>query len=140
MIDQALLLEQLIQHEGLRLLPYVDSVGKLTIGIGRNLTDKGISRVEAMVLCANDISECELDLQTFYWFTVLSPVRQRALLDMRFNVGPGGFRGFHNMLAALARHDYPTAARELLNSKMAQQTGARAVHLAQMIHSNTVPA
>ena len=47
--------DQLIIDEGLRLRPYRDSVGKLTIGVGRNLDDVGISNDEAMVLLDHDI-------------------------------------------------------------------------------------
>ena len=43
------------KHEGLRLFPYADTVGKLTIGFGRNLTDIGISRDEADALLTNDL-------------------------------------------------------------------------------------
>ena len=42
------LAEQLKVHEGLRLKPYKDTVGKWTIGIGRNLEDKGITEQEAL--------------------------------------------------------------------------------------------
>ena len=37
------------EHEGRRLKPYTDTVGKLTIGYGRNLTDVGISDEEARI-------------------------------------------------------------------------------------------
>ena len=47
--------EQLVRHEGLRLKPYRCTAGKLTIGIGRNLDDCGISKTEAYVLLENDI-------------------------------------------------------------------------------------
>ena len=47
--------EQLILHEGLRLKPYRDTVGKLTIGVGRNLDDVGITRAEAF-FCWRTIS------------------------------------------------------------------------------------
>jgi lysozyme len=54
--------EQLVRHEGLRLKPYRCTAGKLTIGIGRNLDDKGISQTEAYVLLDNDIQNCEKQL------------------------------------------------------------------------------
>ena len=44
--------EQLLLHEGLRLKPYRCTSNKLTIGVGRNLEDKGISKEEAMRLLA----------------------------------------------------------------------------------------
>jgi hypothetical protein len=31
-----------VQHEEFRNFPYIDSVGKITIGIGFNLSDRGI--------------------------------------------------------------------------------------------------
>ena len=46
--------EQLLRHEGLRLKPYRCTAGKLTIGIGRNLDDCGISQKEAYALLDND--------------------------------------------------------------------------------------
>lgn len=49
--------DMLIRHEGLKLKPYRDTVGKLTIGAGRNLNDLGISEREAMFLLDNDIME-----------------------------------------------------------------------------------
>ena len=39
--------EQLMIDEGFRSKPYSDTVGKLTIGYGRNLDDVGITRNEA---------------------------------------------------------------------------------------------
>ena len=43
------------KHEGLRLYPYNCSEGKLTLGIGRNLDDRGITEEEALYLLNNDI-------------------------------------------------------------------------------------
>ncbi len=44
--------QMLIRHEGLRRKPYRDTVGKLTIGAGRNLDDVGITREEALASSA----------------------------------------------------------------------------------------
>lgn len=44
--DMAMLLSELSRDEGRRLKPYLDTVGKTTIGVGRNLTDVGISEDE----------------------------------------------------------------------------------------------
>ena len=40
------LMEKLVAHEGLRLQVYKDTLGIDTIGIGRNLQDRGISKEE----------------------------------------------------------------------------------------------
>jgi lysozyme len=56
------LIEQLRRDEGVRLHPYTDTVGKLTIGVGRNLADMGISDAEATVLLQNDIDRTTVEL------------------------------------------------------------------------------
>lgn len=119
--DRLLLVDQLVRHEGLRLKPYVDTVGKLTIGVGRNITDVGISRDEAFTLLEHDIDHAIADCRTFPWFLLLDAVRQRAIVDLRFNLGPTRFRTFKKLLAAMAQHSYVVAAAELRESKWASQ-------------------
>lgn len=125
--------EQLIEHEGLRLRPYRCPAGKLTIGVGRNLDDAGISEAEARQLLQHDIAACRADLETFAWWARLTSRQQDALIDMRFNLGPRGFRKFGRMLAALAAGDDQAAAREMRASRWASQVGARARRLAAMV-------
>lgn len=127
------LVDLLIRHEGLRLFPYVDSVGKTTIGAGRNLTDNGITNHEAMLLLDHDLDEAMFDCDTFRWFRFLDPVRQRAVVDLRFNVGPSRFRGFRKMIAALEVGNFDVAVAEMLDSKWARQVGRRADELAVMV-------
>lgn len=117
---RAALRSDLIRDEGLRLKPYRCTAGKLTLGVGRNLDDVGISEAEAICLLDNDISACQTDLHTFDWFTSLDAPRQRALLNMRFQLGPAGFRGFTKMLHALAGRDLRRAVAEARDSKWAR--------------------
>lgn len=120
--ERTALRDQLRRHEGLRLKPYRCTTNKLTIGIGRNLDDKGITPAEAIILCDHDIDECLGDLKSFpAWFEKLDPVRKRAILDFRFNVGPGTFRKFKATIAALERGDFDTAAAALEKSLWAKQ-------------------
>lgn len=119
--DFAALRADLMQDEGLRLRPYTDTVGKLTIGVGRNLTDVGITAAEAMTLLDHDIDACLTDLRSFGWFNALDAVRQRALINLRFNLGAAKLRAFRNMLDAFEQRDYPRAAKELLLSAWADQ-------------------
>ncbi len=128
------LIRLLITHEGLRLKPYRDTRGKLTIGVGRNLDDVGITEEEALYLLKNDIKRV-LDFlkeRLPYW-NGLTETRKMALVDMCFNLGPGGFLSFKRMLAALERGDYEQAAREMLDSRWARQVGRRAEELAEMM-------
>lgn len=137
--QQHLLEGELIADEGLRLKPYVDSVGKLTIGIGRNLTDRGITATEAMFLFRNDIALTEQELAAFTWFQRLTPERQRAIFNMAFNLGAPKLHEFKRMIAAIEARQYEAAAAEMLASKWAGQVGGRARRLADlMIHDPAV--
>ncbi|HAS88263.1 MAG TPA: lysozyme [Desulfovibrio sp.] len=123
--------EQLIKHEGLKLTPYRCTAGKLTIGVGRNLEDNGITQSEAMTLLNNDILACENQLYVSEpWISQLSDPRRAVLLNMCFNLGFHGLRKFKKMLAACEIGDYERAAAEMLDSKWAHQVGMRADDLA----------
>jgi lysozyme len=120
-------------HEGLRLEPYLCTSRKITIGYGRNLDDKGISHDEAELMLSHDIMDCLTDLRRFEYWIDLTPRRQAALIDLRFCVGPAGYRQFVKMAEALKVRDYGAAADQILDSKFAKQTGRRAIDLAQMM-------
>ncbi len=125
----------LARHEGLRLRAYVDTVGKVTIGYGRNLTDVGISATTADDLLDEDIARTFNALaDQFGWFGSLDAVRQRALIDMAF-MGPAKLLEFRDMIAALARGNYDAAAAAMLDSLWARQVKGRATELAEMIRT-----
>ncbi len=127
--------EQLVRHEGLRLKPYRCTADKLTIGIGRNLDDCGISQTEAYVLLENDIQNCEKKLldEIPEIYNPLDEVRKSVLLNMCFNLGIGGLLGFNNTLAFIAAGDWERAANGMLASKWAKQVGRRAIELSEMM-------
>lgn len=129
------LTKQLIIDEGMRLKPYRDTVGKLTIGVGRNLDDNGISEDEALVMLKNDIDQAFDELSQFDWFNSLKPVKQDALVNMCFNLGLPRLLSFKRMIAALESGDYQTAADEALDSKWAVQVGERANRIAEVIRN-----
>ncbi len=125
---------ELTRDEGLRLKPYRDTVGKLTIGIGRNLDDVGISQDEAMHLLDNDIARTTAALdKAIPWWRSLNDVRQRVVVNMAFNLGVAGLLGFKNTLAAMKAGRYADAAEGMLASKWATQVGERAKRLAAMM-------
>lgn len=113
------------KHESYREFPYRCTAGHLTIGIGRNLDTNGIDLEEARYLLDRDIARCHADLCSFPWYEPLDRIRRRALLDMRFQLGPRGFRGFKKMIAALERNDFEYASTEALDSKWARQDSPR---------------
>lgn len=126
--------DQLLRDEGMRLRPYRDAVGKLTIGIGRNLDDVGISEDEACLLRSNDIKKASAGLLVVLpWAENLDPVRFGALLNMCFNLGLTKLLKFKQFLASLEAGDWKMAKLNMLNSAWASQVGDRAVRLAKQI-------
>jgi lysozyme len=133
-MNRAQLKVELVRDEGLRLKPYRCTAGKLTIGVGRNLEDRGISESEAAVLLENDIRQVEADLERrLPFFRSLTDARQRVLVNMGFNLGVPGLLKFENTLKLIEAGKYADAAAAMLDSKWAKQVGARAARLSQMM-------
>lgn len=120
-------------HEGYESHPYEDTVGKLTIGYGRNLEDNGISQAEGDFLFDNDFARCEKELAPFPWYVNQPQNIQYALMNMCFNLGIARLLGFKKMIMALTAKDYTKAALEALDSKWANQVGDRARDIAIMM-------
>lgn len=138
MPDRQKMIQQLRLHEGERLKPYRCTAGKLTIGVGRNLEDRGITAEESAYLLNNDIEREWKALKTALpWVTGLNDVRQRVLLDMAFNLGIDGLLQFKNTLATVQRGDYERAASMMLDSLWARQVKGRATRLAEMMKTGT---
>lgn len=133
------LMTMLHEEEGYRQFPYVCTAGYLTVGIGRNLHTRGITIEEAKILVSNDIEYFAdklargLPMMQYTFFADLDEVRKTVLIDMCFNLGVAGLYKFENMFKALERKDYDSAAKEMLDSKWAQQVKGRAIKLAQMM-------
>lgn len=139
-VDRTAMTRQLRLHEGERLKPYRCTAGKLTIGVGRNLEDRGITAQESAMLLANDIAREEAELmRALPWVGQLDDVRQRVLLDMSFNLGLAGLLGFKNTLAAIQAGDYQRGATMMLDSKWARQVGGRAERLSRMMATGKDP-
>lgn len=135
-MDKKRLYEQLELHEGKKNKPYKDTVGKLTIGIGRNLTDRGITEEEIVFLFGTDVALVEKDLdRNLKWWREMSEVRQRVLADMCFNLGITKLLAFKNTLEAMRTGRYNDAASGMLNSLWAKQVKGRAVRLANMMRT-----
>lgn len=118
------------KHEGLSLNIYRDSVDKITVGVGRNLSDNGISSEEADFLLDNDIQRCIKELLPFSWYLDQPQSVKNALVNMCFNLGITRLLKFKRMIAALEVNDYERAATEALDSRWAKQVGARALDVA----------
>lgn len=137
---RAAMIHQLTLHEGMRKFPYKCTSGKLTIGIGRNLDDRGITEAEAAHLLSNDIDDFQARLtREIPWMVGLDAVRQRVLLDMAFNLGVPGLLKFKRTLAAIRGKEYDRAAAMMLDSRWATQVGMRAERLSHMMATGHIP-
>ena len=150
-------IEELIKHEGLKLQVYKDTLGIDTIGIGRNLEDRGISKEEldaldiptidhiyeygiteadAVYLATNDVQIVEEELLRAHpCVDRLDSVRQLILMDMAFNMGVPRLCKFKKMWNAIHEEDFQSAAKEMLDSRWANQVKLRAVKLANAMHN-----
>lgn len=131
----------LIDDEGLKLKPYRDSVHqKLTIGVGRNLDDVGISREEAMFLFRNDRDRAKDAVRNrLPWTEFHDPVRRAVLISMAFQMGINSLLDFKLTLKAVEARRYEDAAEHMLDSRWAKQTPARARRLAEMMRTGEWP-
>ena len=152
-----LFLDKLIHHEGMVLTVYEDSLGIETIGIGRNLKDRGITKEEleymdipsmdviyehgiteadARYLAMNDIRIVENELCRVHpCVEDLDSVRQLILMDMAYNMGVPRLCKFKNMWAAIYDGNYEIASIEMMDSRWAKQVGSRAVKLSDAMKS-----
>jgi lysozyme len=127
---------QLIVDEAKRNRIYIDTVGKVTGGVGRNLTDRGFSDDEIDLMLKNDIAIVvrELDIN-LPWWRLMSEARQNVLANMCFNLGIKRLLAFKNTLAAMLVGRYDDAADGMLASLWANQVGDRARRLALVMRT-----
>ena len=135
-MDLDRLISQLKVHEGVRDKVYLDTEGIETIGVGRNLKDKGLSEDEIDYLLQNDISEFKSGVQdTWSWWDNLDDVRQRVVVDMAFNMGVPRLCKFKKMWSAIEEQRFDIASMEMMDSRWARQVGRRAVILSDAMKS-----
>jgi lysozyme len=128
--------DQLLRDEGVRLKVYQDSEGVPTIGVGRNLRDRGISLTEAEMLLDNDIAAVRAEvLANIPWSRGMDEVRRAVLENMCFNLGLKGLLGFTKTLAAMEDGNWYVAAAHMMESRWAKQVGIRAERLSEQLRS-----
>jgi len=129
------LIKQLKKHEGVELKPYKCTSNKLTIGIGRNLEDVGISDHEAEYLLMNDLDTYMTAAKTYDWYNGLNDARKAVIVNMLFNMGQTNFNKFLKMKQALDMGDHAEAAKQMLDSKWAKQVKGRSEELAAQMET-----
>lgn len=134
------LTEQLRRDEGTVPHAYQDSLGYWTIGVGRLIDARkggGLSPDEIDYLLNNDIEEkTAYVLTAFPWASKLSEPRLAVLINMAFQMGIHGLLQFKRMLGSVEDGQYGEAAVEMLDSKWAKQTPARAMRLAVQMETD----
>lgn len=145
--DRAKLVAELERDEGIRGDAYDDATGKtvtkgsvvignLTIGIGHNLSFRPLSQPEIDYIFNNDLASVETDLtMNLPWWRTLDDVRQRALINLCFNLGINGLLCFKNTLQAIKAGNWPLAAIGLRGSLADHQEPARIERIAKMMES-----
>lgn len=120
------------QEEGWRDTPYYDHLGYPTVGYGFNLHMPKNAPLPGFVLpkAAGDAwlqsfidairSQLEEELS---W---MNEDRQSIIISMAYQMGIKGVLGFGNMWSAIRRQDWDSASDEMLDSRWARQTPARA--------------
>jgi len=131
---------QLTIDEGRKKRIYVDTMNKITAGVGRNLTDRDFSDDEIDLMLTNDIElvERQLDIELPWWRS-MNEARQTVLANMAFNMGIAGLLKFKNTLAAMLGGRYDDAAKGMLDSLWSRQVGARAQRLAAIMRTGEFP-
>ena len=152
MYDEAALKRELIRDEGQRMKPYRDSLGNWTVGVGHLLVGNELQRfvdaatgkprrtlteAECGDMLIGDIVDAEHGLNRILpGWRDLDDVRQRALLNLSFNLGPrlGKFVGF---LRCVEDRQWDEAAKHLKNSRWWGQVKSRGPRIAHMIATGT---
>jgi len=116
-------LKFILEEEGFRSKPYLDSLGIQTIGHGLTY----ITESESEHIVQNRIYEIIKQLEYDYnWFKGLSENRKTVIISMVYQLGLNGFSKFKKMIKAIENNDFSTAKKEGLDSLWAKQTPQRA--------------
>lgn len=120
---------------GLTIVPGRIVRGNVTVGIGRNLYGKGLSPVEIQYLLSNDIEDAAAYLREVFGitWTALNDARQRALIEMVFNLGVHTFGEFVGLIECIEKDDFAGAALAALASKAAAELPTRYKAIAAML-------
>ena len=142
--DRSKLRCELEVHEGVRYESYLDSLGKLTAGIGHLLVGQEarkypvgtkVSPAQVELWYSNDSNKACSLANSFLGssvFSKLHDVRKRAMCNLAFNLG-SKLNQFVKFREAMIKGDYTAAARELKNSRWYSQVGLRGPEVATQI-------
>ena len=133
---------QLRRDEGTKSAAYQDSLGFLTIGVGRLIDSRkpgaGLRPDEIDYLLKNDIADRVAALtKALPWFSVLDDARRGVLVNMAFQLGTAGLLEFSYTLGLVRDGKYAEASMQMLKSRWASQTPERAKRLAEQMKTGS---
>ena len=132
---KARLKQLIVSHEDSRNYPYTDTKGNITIGIGYNLSARGLPDTWINQQYDEDVEYFDQQLRhDFPWYDGLIDVRKMVLIDMCFRCYKT-FCTFHKLIFALELRNNDKAADEILNSLYAEQAPNRALENANIMRS-----
>jgi lysozyme len=126
------------KYEGFRDKLYECPAGKLTIGWGHNIEDRGLSREACDFILGEDLAQARMDALSYLGdecFNNLSPIRQGVIIDMSLNLGLPTLSKFKQLKRSLEVCDYSGAASAMLDSKWAKQVKGRATQHAERMRT-----
>lgn len=127
------LFQQIKKHEGFSSTVYKCSADKLTIGYGRNIEDRGITKAEAEYLLANDIEIATEEAEQFFDMCKLNEARKSVIINMLFNLGMSRFATFKKFISAINEGQFTRAAHEMVQSRWYRQVGRRGADLVEQM-------
>ena len=132
-MDMNRLLKSVKQHEGYKDHVYLDTRNKRTVGVGHLCVEdhwkEGVAYPEEMLMkvLKDDLKNAIQGAERLCSDCPdLKDQAKEIIVEMVFQLGKTGVSKFRNMWTALKVPDYPTAAKEMLDSRWAKQTPGRA--------------
>ncbi len=130
--------EELDRDEGREKYLYQDDADppNWTIGVGWNIQSKGLPDeiIDRLLAIGIHEAEGELDREFPYW-RELSPVRQRVMANMMFNMGASVFNKtkWPKFSEALVARNYQEVGKQMYDSSWRRQVKSRATRLRTMM-------
>lgn len=124
--------EDIERDEGLRLRVYPDTNGHPTVGWGHKVLPEDGLMLGDVIPMERAERFLEHDLAGVValfarlpkaYRAALNPARRRVVCNMLFNMGLRGVLRFKDMWKAILRGDWESAAKEMIDSLWANQTG-----------------
>ena len=141
-MDMNRLLKSVKAHEGYRDHVYLDTRNKRTVGVGHLCVEDhwedGVAYPEEMLMkvLKDDLKNAIRGAEELCSdCPVLDDQAKEIIVEMVFQLGKTGVSKFRNMWKALKVPDYPTAAKEMLDSRWAKQTPNRAKEMSDHMGS-----